>query len=349
MIRWRQRLAVRAALAAAGGGILGAGVGWLLGIAWPAELVSVTAALSVIGGASGAAWWANRQARTLRGVVDQASSALSGRSLRIPAHEQANESAIVVHAVHALVEHAERNTRELSQRQAYAAVGDFAAELARELAPSVANARNAMRAIEANLHIDSPLQPPLARAQRELHRLSNTLQDTLRLARSGQLPSRQLDLWMPLRSALKTVADEAQNRRVLLKPPPHGRPQIWIHGDPDALEQLFLNLLINAVQATEANGHVEVDVMLAEDATVVIADTGCGIPEGALDRVFEPFYTTKAERAGLGLAIAWRTAAAHGGKLSIESALGRGTTVRVALPLSSAGGDYTLSGAVSTA
>jgi signal transduction histidine kinase len=86
------------------------------------------------------------------------------------------------------------------------------------------------------------------------------------------------------------------------------------------------------VQESESGGRVTATVALGEDAVVSIADTGRGIPEGALDRVMEPFFSTKADGAGLGLAIAWRTAAAHGGRLSIESALGRGTKVDVALP-----------------
>lgn len=346
-MRWTQRLPVRAAFVTSVAGLLcaTAAVGIIFALsgtrtAPPREWLFALGACVVVS-AGGAAWWANRQARTLRGAVEAASTALTGHS-RSSAVHSANESTGVAHAVNALVQRAERSSRELSQRQAYAAVGDFAAELARELAPSVQSARSSMRTLETNLHIDSPLRPPLARAQRELHKLANTLQDTLRLARSGRLASNRLDLWLPLRSAIKIVSADASARGIWIEPPPHGRAPIWIHGDHEALEQLFLNLLINGVQATESGGRVDVQVHLADDATVAITDSGCGIPEGALDRVFEPFYSTKAERAGLGLAIAWRTAAAHGGRLSIESALGRGTAVQVALPLADSGSAYLL-------
>ena len=307
----------------------------------PLRTVVAVVLATCITAAMSAGWWAARQSRTLRGAMQVASTALKGHALSTPG-VAASESVMVAHAVGALVERAERSARELSQRQAYAAVGDFAAELARELAPSVASARTSIRQLENHLHIDSPFHPSLARAQRELHRLANTLQDSLRLARSGRLAARRVDLWVPLRTALKTATAEALQARVRLEHPPHGHGPIWILGDQDALEQLFLNLLINGVQATEPGGKLEARVSTGEDATVTIADTGCGIPEGALDRVFEPFYTTKPERAGLGLAIAWRTAAAHGGRLSIESALGRGTVVQVALPLADAGGAYLL-------
>ncbi len=299
--------------------------------------------LTTIAAATASAmWWANRQSKTLRGAMQAASTALKGHALATGGGAACSESVMVANAINALVERAERSSRELSQRQAYAAVGDFAAELARELAPSVASARTAIRQLENHLHIDSPFHASLTRAQRELHRLANTMQDSLRLARSGRLAARRVDLWVPLRTSLKTAMAEAVQARVRLEHPPHGQGPIWILGDHDALEQLFLNLLINGIQATEAGGTVEARVSTGDDATVTIADTGCGIPEGALDRVFEPFYTTKPERAGLGLAIAWRTAAAHGGRLSIESALGRGTVVEVALPLADAGGAYIL-------
>ena len=345
MIRWRQRLVVNAALVTIAGGVCG--VVAAFAASHVAQWNTVTFAWingtsAIVGAAAGAVWWAGRQARTLRVAALSADAALSGRALSTAMHPRASEAEVVVHAVLALVERAERNTRELSQRQAYAAVGGFATELAREIAPSVAAARSAIRTLEGHLHLDSPFHPPLARAQRELHRLSNTLQDTLRLARSGSLASRRLDLWLPLRAAIKTVSAEAMERNIRIETPAHGRGPFWVQGDQDALEQLFLNLLINSVQATAAGGRVDVQVTVDDDAIVTITDTGCGIPESALDRVFEPFYSTKPDRAGLGLAIAWRTAAAHGGKLSIESALGHGTVVHVAFPRAASDGSYTL-------
>jgi signal transduction histidine kinase len=207
----------------------------------------------------------------------------------------------------------------------------------------VATARTSIRALENALHLDSPLRAPLDRAQRELHRMANTMQDTLRLARSGKLSTRRVDLWIPLRNALKTATPDAAARSIWIEPPPFGRAPVWINGDEEALEQLFLNLLLNAVQETESGGRITAAVRLADDAVVSIADTGRGIPQDALDRVFEPFYSTKPEGAGLGLAIAWRTAAAHGGRLTIESAVGRGTTVDVALPLADSASELRLS------
>jgi signal transduction histidine kinase len=316
-----RRLPQRAALAALLGAILAAAVA-LVVVAFlgrwsandPAPLV--LAASAVLGATIGAWWLTDRSTRRIRRAIE--------------ADERAQGDA------------AERKLMEASQRNAYAAVGDFATELARELSPSVASARTSLRTIERALDPDSPMQASLDKAQRELHRLANTLQDTLRLARSGRLQAKRVDLWVPLRNALKAAAPDASARNIWLEPPQFGRTPVWINGDEAALEQLFLNLLLNAVQETESGGRVSAAVNVGDDAVVSIADTGPGIPQGALDRVFEPFYTTKPDRAGLGLAIAWRTAAAHGGRITIESALGRGTTVDVALPKADAEGDLRL-------
>jgi len=105
-------------------------------------------------------------------------------------------------------------------------------------------------------------------------------------------------------------------------------------GDAAALEQLFLNLLLNAAQAFDVPGGV-VRVCARADtnhARIEVRDTGRGMSPETLAAAFEPFVTTRAEGTGLGLAIARRIAAGHGGELSLESALGTGTTATVTIP-----------------
>jgi signal transduction histidine kinase len=104
---------------------------------------------------------------------------------------------------------------------------------------------------------------------------------------------------------------------------------------PAQLNQVFLNLLVNAAQAIEKQGSIT--VRTAADATSVrieIADNGCGIPPERLPRLFEPFYTTKpaGRGTGLGLALSRDIVHKHGGRIEVESAVGQGTTFRVILP-----------------
>jgi PAS domain S-box-containing protein len=105
---------------------------------------------------------------------------------------------------------------------------------------------------------------------------------------------------------------------------------------PQRLKQLFLNLIVNAIQAVGEEGRIRVET--AESgalAVVTVLDDGCGIAPEDLDRVFDPFFTTKpaGEGTGLGLAISHEIARSHGGSIRVDSEPGRGTRVRVELPL----------------
>ncbi len=116
-----------------------------------------------------------------------------------------------------------------------------------------------------------------------------------------------------------------------------GGEAVWVLGDALALEQLFLNLLLNSAQASSrgARAAIALDVD-GSDVRVVVSDTGVGISPEDLEHVLDPFFSTKADGTGLGLPIARQIAAAHGGSLRIESVPGEGTRVDVRLPLAAA-------------
>jgi signal transduction histidine kinase len=111
----------------------------------------------------------------------------------------------------------------------------------------------------------------------------------------------------------------------------------WIRCDPRQIHQLLANLLSNAADATDGRGAIEVEVRELEESGLVelkVSDNGVGIPEELLDRVFEPFFSTKApgRGTGLGLGIVQRIAAAHGGRLVVDSVSGRGSRFSVLFP-----------------
>ena len=103
------------------------------------------------------------------------------------------------------------------------------------------------------------------------------------------------------------------------------------------LVQVFLNLTKNAYDAMKDGGAFTVTTALAGDvARVTVSDTGCGMPSEIIDRIFDPFFTTKgpSEGTGLGLAICYDIVEKHGGKISVESKEGKGTTFSITLPVS---------------
>jgi signal transduction histidine kinase len=108
-----------------------------------------------------------------------------------------------------------------------------------------------------------------------------------------------------------------------------------VEGSRRELEQVLLNLLINAAQAIEGGGVVRVSTAVhGREVEIAVADTGCGIPGELLERIFDPFFTTKpaGEGTGLGLSISHEIVRRHGGRILVDSDVGRGTEVRIRLP-----------------
>jgi signal transduction histidine kinase len=128
-------------------------------------------------------------------------------------------------------------------------------------------------------------------------------------------------------AAFKDVAFEA----VLSEPLPP------VEIDKDQIQQCLINLAINAIEATDPGGKIRFTSRPVPEKQVVeitVSDTGGGIPEQALDRIFDPFFTSKESGTGLGLAITHGIIEQHDGSLDVESKEGEGTTFRIQLPLS---------------
>jgi signal transduction histidine kinase len=239
----------------------------------------------------------------------------------------------VARAFNAMTESLRRTLRELSQRQALAAVGEFAASLAHEVRNPLTSIRVDLQRVEEKLPDESDARGLLVRALGEIERVDRSVTGALRVARSGSVTLEPVDIRGPLEAAIHGAEPELKARSGTLEMELGGSDPLWVKGDAPALEQLFLNLLLNAAQALDDGGRVEVTVARHPGGiTVSIRDTGRGIALENIERAVEPFYSTRPEGTGLGLAIAQRIATAHGGELEIESTPGAGTTVRLRLP-----------------
>ncbi|HEX6164632.1 MAG TPA: ATP-binding protein [Vicinamibacterales bacterium] len=143
------------------------------------------------------------------------------------------------------------------------------------------------------------------------------------------------DLVASLAKMVQRVLGEDINLQLQLAP----RPTI-IHGDPGLIDQVVMNLVLNARDAMPEGGLLRIDTLsrtsaAGTDAVVRVVDTGTGIPEERLSRIFDPFYTTKdaGKGSGLGLATAFGIIAQHGGRITVSSRVGVGTTFEVILPM----------------
>jgi signal transduction histidine kinase len=232
-----------------------------------------------------------------------------------------------------------RRTRDGLQRQQehllrsdrLATVGELAAGLAHELRNPLAGISGALHVLATHLEPADERRTLLADLQAQIARMNQTLTDLLRHAR--QTPPRRITaevntlLEQTLTFVPRTGVDVVRRFDPSL-------PQV--SADPDLLHQAFLNIVINARQAMPQGGRLTVesraDGRNGRPVRITISDTGAGIPPDHLDRIFQPFFTTKPNGTGLGLAIAARIVEQHGGRIAVNTAPGEGTTFTIALP-----------------
>ncbi|MBI2014409.1 MAG: PAS domain-containing protein, partial [Candidatus Rokubacteria bacterium] len=168
---------------------------------------------------------------------------------------------------------------------------------------------------------------------REIGRMERLLERLRTMARPGERPVHALDLRAPLGDALEATRPAFNEKSIVVSTATGPRPCLVL-GDHAELEQLFLNLLMNAHEATPPRGMVRVELAVgAARATVAVVDTGPGIPNELLDRVFDPFFTTKQRGSGLGLAICASIAQRHGARLRAGNRPTGGAAFTLEFPL----------------
>jgi signal transduction histidine kinase len=167
-----------------------------------------------------------------------------------------------------------------------------------------------------------------------LHRVRDIVRNLRDFARLDEAEFKEADLNAAVLSSIEIVAHQAREKGVKLETAFQPLPPVLCH--PGKVNQVFLNLLANAIQATESGGSVTARSRPDPAGVVVeVSDTGCGIQPEHRSRLFEPFFTTKpiGQGTGLGLSVSFGIVRDHGGAIEVESEVGRGTTFRVRLPL----------------
>jgi signal transduction histidine kinase len=292
------------------------------------------ALLLVAAGALLLATLATRQVtKPLHHLADGADTIAKGDMDVVVAEEGPDEIRRVASAFNTMTENLRRTLVELSQRESLAAVGEFAASLAHEVRNPLTAIRLDLERAQKHIGDSETANQLLDEALNEVRRLDASVTDALRLARSGLQSPVTLDLRQPLQAAFRAAEPIFHSRGAELHQLTLPAEPVFTNGEPGALEQLFLNLLLNAAQALDTGERAGVDLKQEPQLIhVSVWDEGEGIPPEDMDRIFEPFFSTSSEGTGLGLPIALRIARAHGGELELESTLGGGTAALVTLP-----------------
>lgn len=275
-----------------------------------------------------------RITRPLGALADGADTVAQGNLDVAVAEEGPDEVRRVAGAFNTMTENLRRTLQELSQRESLAAVGEFAASLAHEVRNPLTAISLDLKRAKKHLGENGIARELLEQALNEVKRLDASVTDAMRLARSGLLSPVKMDLRRPLEAALRAAEPAFQEGGSELRPLALPEEPLWVKGEPGALEQLFLNLLLNAAEALEPGGQAGIDIALeAQHLRISVWDTGKGIPPEEMEKIFEPFFSTSSKGTGLGLPIAQRIARAHGGELRLECTPGQRTTAWVTLPV----------------
>ena len=249
--------------------------------------------------------------------------------------------------------------RQLQQAQKLAALGRLASEVAHEIGTPLSIISGRTEVIQKKLPPDHPLARDATTVLRQVERISGILRQLLDYARPRRLTRNPLPVEPVFTRVVELLDPIAARRQVRLVAQASGAlPPIL--ADADQLQQVLLNLVTNALDATSPGGQVRLTASDEDSGpmppaegrlrisrgrdpqpcvTLRVDDTGCGIPPERLEKIFEPFFSTK-ERGGgtgLGMAIVEDIVRAHGAAIEIESAEGRGTTVWLQWPAASAG------------
>lgn len=172
----------------------------------------------------------------------------------------------------------------------------------------------------------------------ELGRLNRIVEEFLRLAGPRQMEMHPTLIGETVEEVVNLVRAEASNQRIVIEVRPDpALPKV--ETDNDQFRRALLNLLINSIQAMPEGGRIEVRTGLdraslgTDSIFIRIKDTGAGIPKENIPRLFEPYFTTKPNGFGLGLAIVSRVIQDHGGTIQVESEIGRGTAFTIHMPV----------------
>ena len=222
--------------------------------------------------------------------------------------------------------------RAIERTEQLAAVGELAASIAHEVRNPLAGMKGALEVLRKELAVKPSNLEIVDELLAQIVRLEQLVRDLLTFARPRALSLELFDLHELLDRILRTYKEEADRLAVTVERI-YGPSTGHLHADPRQMEQVFLNLIYNALQAMEDGGTLTVSTR-AEDDNIVITlrDTGKGIPETDMPKILQPFFTTKHRGSGLGLPIVKKVSEAHGGSIDIVSVVGRGTTVTVSIP-----------------
>ena len=226
---------------------------------------------------------------------------------------------------------------ELIRSAKLATIGEMASEISHEIQNRISGVSLWTQYLDAELLEGDPRREYLREMKQGLKGFMSLLEDLKQFYKTPILHLDEVRLNDLVKASVVSVEDQARNRKIeTVLRLDDALPAVRC--DAEKIKGVILNLLLNAMEAVEPGGHIEIATATpagdagCNDVTVSVSDNGCGISKEDWPRIFYPFYSTKGGGSGLGLAIASNIVAAHGGKIEVTSGESEGATFTVTLP-----------------
>ncbi|NJL57234.1 hypothetical protein HC928_20410 [bacterium] len=267
------------------------------------------------------------------GIGKQATLALQNARLYQILQDHAND---LEDRVAARTRELESAQQMLIRSEKLASVGRLAASIAHEINNPLLPIRINLEHMREDLELDGQIdKEDIERTQESVERISRIVSRLLEFTGKRQKDNttlQPLDINTMLESVISLNRKFFQQENIALDT--HFEELPLIQGNKDQLEQVFMNLMLNAKAAMEAGGRLEIKThMTGGEVFISMVDTGHGIPEDMIESIFEPFVSTKEEGTGLGLFISFGIVQNHNGVIEVASRVGEGTTFTIRLPV----------------
>lgn len=218
---------------------------------------------------------------------------------------------------------------QVRQVDRLAAVGEMAASVAHEIRNPLGGIRGFAELLAQDIAEEDPRKRLVEKILAGTRSLDRVVNELLEFTRPVELQLRPVSCASLVDAAAGFLTYDRDRIRLI----DEIGPGVRVLADPDKMRQVFLNVLVNAVQSISDTGEIRISASVLENYVMVtIRDTGCGMTPAQLREAFTPFFTTKEKGSGLGLAVSRKIVEGHGGRITADSTLGRGTAVTVQLP-----------------
>lgn len=230
----------------------------------------------------------------------------------------------------------EEAERRLSQAERLSLVGQMVTSIAHEIKNPLGSIKGAVQILRDGKTAAADKMEFTSMIEKEVNRLDNVVQEYLSYAKPTPSQMSNINLREVIGTVVRQMKYQCDQAGIMVNIESGEIPDI--NGDQNRLHQLFLNLFLNSIQAMPSGGQIDIKYTLetapsSSRLRVRFSDSGRGIPRESIDKIFEPFFSTKSQGTGLGLATAKAIVEEHDGKIRAESAPGKGTTLYIQFPI----------------